>query len=80
MTSRNRTRTVSLRRARLSRAGAVVMAFLAFVLLFLCLGLGSWSGVFFAAVALAVSAWRSARWSRAIRRALTSPDAMHWTP
>lgn len=81
-TATRRTRTVSLRRARLNRAACAAAAVIALVsLAVLVLGFSAPAFLLIApSLSAVLSAIRFIRWSRAIRIALTSPDEYRWTP
>lgn len=80
-----RTRTVSLRRARVSLVGAVVMTVICAAALVFFLALAVFSGAPAALliaplVGAVLSLVRARRWHRAIRQARTAPDEYRWRP
>lgn len=74
-----RTRTVTLRRARVARAFSWACALVCAVALLFALPGPAWL-LIAPGLGLVLSVIRALRWRRVIRRALTSPDQMRWKP
>jgi hypothetical protein len=81
MTSQNpRTRTVSLRRARLSQLGAILMSLACLAVVLIALAASHPLLLVFPVIGLTSGLAAARGWSRAIRRARHAPDEYRWTP